>query len=331
MKRCRNLLSFLIALALLFSIAASAFGASAAASVIRLSKTTGTVQVSKNDEKPAKPVDNMQLYSGHHVMTAEKSNAWINLDSSKLLKEDSLSEVEVRKDGKKLEAHLLSGNLYFNVSESLEDDEDLQIRTSTMVVGIRGTSGWVRAEDRWNSLLGVLEGTVECTVTDPVSGQTKTAEVNGGQKAECRVYPADHAGDKVEIIISDYVIEDIPCFVWRELVQDIPLCDEIRELSGRDILAELAVIAGGDSTGRSPCGRYASNSVQDKVRRICSETMDNLHDEVEAQEEQPNDISKCKIFELKLYVKRDPSPDSEPHRVWISADNREGGYWVDTP
>lgn len=168
-----------------------------------------------------------------------------------------------------------------------------------MVVGIRGTSGWVRAADRWNSQLGVLEGTVECTVTDPVSGQTKTVEIHGGQTAECRVYPSDYAGDKVEITISDYTVENIPCFVWRDLVQNIPRCDQIRERSGRDILAEMSVISGGDSTGRSQSGQYASDSVQDQVTNICNATTDELHEKIKAQEEQPNDISKRKIFEIR--------------------------------
>lgn len=47
----------------------------------------------------------------------------------------------MRKSGKKLEMLLQSGDIFFNISQPLDDDETLNIRTSTMAVGLRGTSG----------------------------------------------------------------------------------------------------------------------------------------------------------------------------------------------
>lgn len=46
-----------------------------------------------------------------------------------------------------LELYVRSGSLFFDVTEPLEEDESMDIRTSTMAVGIRGTSGWVEVED----------------------------------------------------------------------------------------------------------------------------------------------------------------------------------------
>ena len=129
----RRLLPLLLALVMSIGLAAPALAAETAA-VIRLTKTTGTVEISKNSGKSISLLKNMRLYNGYHVSTSEESYAWVNLDDSKLLKEDAESEIEVRKDGKKLEVLLVSGNLFFDVAEPLEDDESLNIRDRKSVV-----------------------------------------------------------------------------------------------------------------------------------------------------------------------------------------------------
>ena len=122
----------------------------ASAAAMRLTKTTGTVDVTNSRGRELSLRDDMRLYSGYHVETQETSYAWISLDNTKLTKLDAVSELEVRKAGKELELLLNSGQLYFNVTEPLNNDESLSIRTSTMVTGIRGTSGWVRVVDQWH-------------------------------------------------------------------------------------------------------------------------------------------------------------------------------------
>lgn len=179
--------------------------------------------------------DNMRLYNGYHVGTEDASYAWFNLDSTKLSKLDEVSEMELRKSGKKLELLLNSGDLFFNVTEPLASDETLNIHTSTMVAGIRGTCGWVRVIDQWRSRLYVLEGRVECTVTDPVTGQTKTTVLTGGEWAEFVVYDQSRAGDKCDIIRQRFSEGNIPGFVLVELVGDSALCEKIYAGSGLDL------------------------------------------------------------------------------------------------
>ena len=174
----KKLLSLLLALSLLAGLALPALAAETAA-VIRLEKTTGEVSVKKSSGKAVSLISNMRLYGGYHVLTDEESYAWINLDSSKLLKEDAESEVEIRKDGKRLEVLVSSGNVFFDVAEPLEDDESMCIRTSTMVVGIRGTSGYVQISDGQVTHISVLEGETECSVSDPVTGQMKSETIYG--------------------------------------------------------------------------------------------------------------------------------------------------------
>ena len=273
-------------LALLASLAVPVRAAEdATGAAIRLSKTEGTVEVSKGSGKKLTLLEKMRLYSGYHVKTEEESYAWINLDNTKLLKEDAKSEVEVRKSGKKLEVNLSSGNLFFNVAEALENDETLNVSTSTMVVGVRGTSGWVQTEDRWKTMIYLLEGTLLCVVSDPVTSQLKTAELHGGDVAECVVYPQDKAGDKCDIILRTFTVEDIPGFVLTELTHDIPLCDKIAEKTGMDIPREIAKTAGGRPDGRMPGGKTATPEVLGEAEKRQDRDEDELGKELDEIEE----------------------------------------------
>ena len=182
-------------------------------------------------------IKNMRLYNGYQVKTEEKSYAWINLDSTKLVKLDAASEASIRKSGKKLEILLDSGNLCFDVSKPLKDDESLNIRTSTMAVGIRGTSGWLEVLDKQTVLVYVLEGTVEVTVTDPVSGQSKTDAISAGEFAIGVVYDPQEQmelGEKCDILRQTYTETDTKGFVLEELAQNDPLAEDIYQESGLD-------------------------------------------------------------------------------------------------
>lgn len=86
-------------------------------------------------------LENLGLYSGYGINTHLVSYAWINLDDVKLTKLDQNSGIIIQKEGKALNIEIKSGSLFFNVTEPLGDDETMDIRTSTILVGIRGTCG----------------------------------------------------------------------------------------------------------------------------------------------------------------------------------------------
>ena len=216
MKRYIKILSLLLALVLLTSLAAPALAAETA-SVIRLTKTTGTVEISKSSGKSVSLLKNMRLYNGYHVVTSEESYAWVNLDDSKLIKEDAESEVEVRKDGKHLEVLLLDGNLLFDVAEPLENDESMNIRTSTMMVGIRGTCGWVTQDTA-----ALLEGTVEVTAGE------RSVTISTGEIA---VLTADG-----NIDVRPFRAASVPDFVRAEFEEDSALAEAVLNASGLDVL-----------------------------------------------------------------------------------------------
>ena len=204
------------------------------ASDMRLTRTEGTVLVTNRNGKEVGVKADMKLFHGYRIKTEDISYAWMSLDTSKMAKLDCKSDAEVHQKGKNLEILLNSGNLFFNVTEKLAEDESLNIRTSTMLTGIRGTAGWAKILDQWHSRIYILEGTVECSVTDPVSGQLKTATVHSGEYADVYVYDEPKKNEKCDIIIKRLREEDVPGFVAVELYGDKKLCDRIKGASGLD-------------------------------------------------------------------------------------------------
>ena len=82
---------------------------------MQLVKTEGEVDVINDRGRSMDIFEEMGLYSGYHVDTRAKSQAWINLDSTKLTKMDEESQVEVKGDKGKLEMIVHSGRVFFHV------------------------------------------------------------------------------------------------------------------------------------------------------------------------------------------------------------------------
>ena len=125
---------------------------------------------------------------------------------------DEKSDVDIKKDGKKLELVVNSGGLFFNVTKPLEDDESMDIRTSTTICGIRGTCGWVESQGD-TSYVGLLDGKVECFVT--VDGEEETVTVN---VKELLIVKKD--GDNVTYEVEELTYKDVPEFVQVEIVDE---------------------------------------------------------------------------------------------------------------
>ncbi len=103
--------------------------------------------------------------------------------------------------------------LFFNVTEPLAEDETMNIRTSTMFVGIRGTCGWVETEteDVMNAYL--LKGQVECTIVDEKGNILASAMLDAGQTARM-----EYDGKDASITVEKF--SDIPDFVAEEIDDD---------------------------------------------------------------------------------------------------------------
>lgn len=194
------------------------------ATTMRLLRMEGEVTLEDNG-KPKSIKDNMRLVSGNALATAIKSLASIGLDDTKIITLDEESRAIFNKAGKKLDLELTSGSLFFEVNKPLTDEESFEIRTSTMVVGIRGTSGYVTVDQdgRWNIV--VTDGHVHVTGINPNTGETIETDVKAGQR--CTVYLYNRDEKSVLFTLEDVAEEEIPDFVLKVLRDEPELLDKV--------------------------------------------------------------------------------------------------------
>lgn len=162
------------------------------ATTMRILGFEGKVVLEENG-KNKKIKENIRLNSGNELLTSYFSTATIGLDDAKIVSMDQKSEAEFIQSGKKLEMNLITGSIFFVVKEPLKDDETFDIKTSTMMVGIRGTSGYVEVDEDGTERLIVTDGVVHVTYTDPETGEVSEEDVSAGQ--EFRVYSTEAGTD----------------------------------------------------------------------------------------------------------------------------------------
>ncbi len=214
----QRLASAALALLLLLCAAESALADTAAATTMKLEAATGTVTV-KNASGVAQTVrDGMRLYNGYSLSTAAASEAYISLDSSKAVKLGPSGKVQVKQAGKQLEISVSAGELFFNVAAPLKTDESLNVRTSTMVTGVRGSFGWVKPGET-----GLMHGSV--ILTRPGGGPGAT--LSSGQLARADAKPAA------------ITAADVPTLVAREMRDNPELLAQVQRDAPSVDVAEL--------------------------------------------------------------------------------------------
>ncbi len=188
-----------------------------AATTMRLLRIEGTVTLESGGVKKD-IVNNLKLNSGDILATGAESLASISLDDTKAVTLEELSEAEFIQDGKKLDLNLQKGSLFFEVNKKLEDDESFQVRTSTMIVGIRGTSGYVFV-DNGDGQAGILltTGDVEITGINPDTGETKKTTLSAGKVVY--VYLLDDPNNSVDFKRYEVTEDNIPDPVIRFLLE----------------------------------------------------------------------------------------------------------------
>lgn len=230
-----------IVLLFVFSLFCVSCGREGRATDMKLARTEGMVEVQDEKEKEIPPAENMGLYSGYRIDTKQAGYAWIDLDRVKLAKMDQNSAVEIHRFRKALELQLRSGSIYFNIAEPLGEDESLSIRSSTMAIGIRGTIGWAELVDENQMKVGILEGKVQCAVTDPETGETVTAEVSQGETALLIHQPGNDA-----IVLEKIQESGLPEFVKEELREDTQAAERAEAASG------MVLASGGEDSEDTP-------------------------------------------------------------------------------
>ncbi len=184
------------------------------ATTMRILRIEGEVTLEDNG-KPKTITNNLRLNSGNSLSTAIQSLVSIGLDDTKIVTLDQKSRAEFNQSGRKLDLKLTDGSLFFEVQKPLEDEESFDIRTSTMVVGIRGTSGWVSVDGE-NECLIVTDGVVHVIGTNPTTGETKEIDVRAGQRIKVYLYN-DRKIDSIMFELEEITERDLPEFVLERL------------------------------------------------------------------------------------------------------------------
>ena len=196
---------------LTLSICAGVAAESYTANIMRLLNYEGDVFIVDENGEYSFLMENMRFNNGESLSTSKGSMASVGLDSSKILTLDAMTQVLFETVKNQMKLTLASGRLLLDVQEKLDENQSLDIETSTMVVGIRGTVVHVTSfdgtEEEMNrrlmeanptfqelllkmlpdsidgniSRLVVLEGTASATFRDE-NGVSRTIEVKAGEK-----------------------------------------------------------------------------------------------------------------------------------------------------
>ncbi len=184
----KMILSIVLSLVLVLSpVMLSGCGKDLTATTMRMLKQQGIVKLYDRDQKEISIKENLRLNSGNSLKTEVESLAGVALDDTKMVTIDELTNIIVNQDGKKLAIDLTEGSLFFEVTEKLDADASFDIRTSTMVVGIRGTSGLVTTNENGENVLVITDGSAEATAVDLGTGETVSVICEAGHSVTARV------------------------------------------------------------------------------------------------------------------------------------------------
>lgn len=192
--------------------------------VVRLLHSEGEVTLTDDNGNEKSMLEDMNLFTGYVLKTGGDGLVKLGLDETKLVTLNNNSELGFEKHNKEMKLKLNEGQLYFNVQEKLAEDEKLEVETSTMVVGIRGTSGLINANE---NAITITDGEVEVYGTNNVTGGKNSITLYGGQTVTIVFDNNKEGADSVIFTIEDAHIEDLPDFALKEILQDEDLTERV--------------------------------------------------------------------------------------------------------
>jgi hypothetical protein len=156
-----------------------------AAQSMRLLHYEGEVEILDANGKPRFVMENARFKSGEAMRTGEASTASVSLDATKIVTMDQQSLLEFIKQGNHMLLTLKEGTLLLDVQKKLDENEYLDVETSTLTVGIRGTMivlSEQRKEDMTIAKLSVLSGVTQVTYIDE-GGARQSFQLPSGSTA----------------------------------------------------------------------------------------------------------------------------------------------------
>ena len=212
------------------------------ASTMRLLKYDGKVVLTGASGNELEAEEGRRLVNGNILKTKKESMAWVLLDEDRVVTLMEKSTAFFTQSGKTLHVSLEEGRLFFNIDRSLDANENLNISTSTMIIGIRGTSGYIDSDENGNSVLYLTTGEVDVVGLDDKGMSSDADSVKCAQKVTVV------SGEETELVIEDVTESDLPFELINYLLSDEDLLEKVLEETGWDEEALEMSLASEDDT-----------------------------------------------------------------------------------
>lgn len=196
---------------------------------IEVEKVEGDVSIVKSTGKSVKASVGVKLAASESLRTQAKSYAYIAIDNDKVIKLDELTDVNVKKSGKKLSVEVNEGSIFFEVKEKLDNSETMNLGAASMAMSIRGTAGVIgvrRVEDNIVTSVELVDGRVDMTYDD-VTGKDHAFVLEGGQSSV-------HSDGSDSVSHDEIDEKEFPGFAAVEFEGNPELCEKIKESNGLD-------------------------------------------------------------------------------------------------
>ncbi len=209
---------------------------------VRVQRYEGSVSLISNGKKSTL-MENMILHSGDSIATGQQSFIDMKLDETKAVGLTQNSTADLVKSGKKLEVDVKKGEVYFYTTKKLDKDETFNLRSETLIVGIRGTSGYLSVDDHGHTMQFILtSGKVHVTGVNPTTGGRREADVRAGQMINVYLFNDKVGEDSVVFHLDDFGVDDLPLSLLSAIADNEKLLDDVSEQCGipkEDILDAL--------------------------------------------------------------------------------------------
>ena len=128
-----------------------------------------------------------------------------------------------------------------------------------MVVGIRGTSGYVFYDDTGRESLVITDGCVHVVATNPDTHEVIETDVNGGYSVKVYLYDETREDGSIEFFLEELDEDEIPGFPLRMLAENPELLERVCDYTGWNadqILALVDDIESGSNYDRTVLNSY---------------------------------------------------------------------------
>ncbi len=242
---------------------------------MRLQRMVGTVSLFNEKGEEQSLLEQMRLHSGSSLTTGDQSLVMVSLDDTRLITMEENSLAEVKAAGKALEFDLKDGNLFFNVTEKLKADQSFEVTTSSMICGIRGTSGEQGYDEEGNDQILVTDGIIAVRARGGSDqgnkdGGAEEIKLSPGEKIVAKKSESPENGEnKITLEKGTYELEELLPVTLNSIAKSPELQQRIAEATGFSAekivaLAEIMSVPGSSMVGDASAQLQAAG-IEDSI------------------------------------------------------------------